>query len=124
MSNRKKGENLPDGYVKENFYLCYDDKELVGVLSLKFELTQYLFDYGGHIGYAVRPSRRNRGLATIILQQGLEIAKLFGFQRILIVCDEDNVASEKVIIKNNGIYEDKLFDQSEDVFVKRFWIDL
>ena len=36
----------------------------MGVFSLKFELTEFLLNYGGHIGYAARPSERNRGLAT------------------------------------------------------------
>ena len=29
MQNRHTGENLPDGYVRENFYLCYDGDTLV-----------------------------------------------------------------------------------------------
>lgn len=55
MRNRRTGTNLPEGYVPENFYLCYADGVLVGVLNLKFTLTAYLLHYGGHIGYAVRP---------------------------------------------------------------------
>ena len=85
--------------MRENFYLCYDGDEMVGVFSLKFELTDFLLNYGGHIGYAVRPSKRNHGLATQILKQGLELCKQFGFDRILCICDEDNYASEKVILK-------------------------
>lgn len=123
MRNRAAGENLPEGYVRENFYLVYEGPVLVGVFSLKFELTQYLLDFGGHVGYAVRPSRRNRGLATQILRQGLEIARNFGFTKILAVCDEDNFPSEKVILKNGGQYENTLFDPDEQVFVKRYRID-
>lgn len=106
MQNRHTGENLPDGYVRENFYLCYDGDTLVGVFSLKFELTEFLRSFGGHIGYAVRPSRRRQGLATQMLRQGLALAQQFGFARVLCVCDEDNYASE------------------EDVVVKRYWISL
>ena len=124
MQNRHTGKNLPEGYVRENFYLCYDKKVLIGVFSLKFELTEYLMNYGGHIGYAVRPSERNHGFATEILKQGLTIAKQYGFDRILCVCNEDNYASEKVILKNGGVLENKLFDPEENVFVKRYWIKL
>ena len=124
MKNRHTGKNLPDGYVRENFYLCYDGDEMVGVFSLKFELTEFLRNYGGHIGYAVRPSKRNHGLATQMLKQGLEIAKQYGFDRILCVCDDDNYASEKVILKNGGVFENKLYDSDEKVFVKRYWIEL
>ena len=124
MRNRRAGENLPDGYVRENFYLCYEGPALVGVFSLKFELTEYLLNYGGHIGYAVRPSERGRGLATQMLAQGLEIARQFGFARVLCICDDDNRASERVIQKNSGELENELFDPAEHVTVKRYWIQL
>lgn len=122
MQNRHKGENLPEGYVRENFYLCYDAEKLIGVFSLKFQLTEYLLHFGGHIGYAVRPSERNRGYATRMLRQGLAIAGQFGFDRVLCVCDEDNRASEKVILNNGGILENRLFDPEERVYVKRYWV--
>lgn len=124
MRNRYTGMDLPKGYVRENFYLCYDGTVLVGVFSLKFELTEFLLNFDGHIGYAVRPSERNRGLATQILKQGLDIAKQFGFEQILCVCDKDHYASEKVILKNGGAFENELYDSDEKVFVKRYWIQL
>lgn len=123
MRNRHLGENLPDGYVKENFYLCYDGDVLVGVFSIKFELTEFLLNFGGHIGYAVRPSLRNNGYATRMLRQGIELARQFGLDLVLCVCDEDNYASEKVILKNGGVLENRIFDSDEQVFVKRYWIE-
>lgn len=124
MENRCRGENLPEGYVRENFYLCYNGDRLVGVFSLKFELTEYLLHFGGHIGYAVRPSERNQGIAGQMLKQGLVLAGQLGFERILCVCDEDNGASEKVILKNGGVLENRMYDASEKVTVKRYWIEL
>lgn len=124
MKNRHTGEHLPDGYVRENFYLCYEGERLIGVFSLKFELTEFLLNYGGHIGCATRPSDRNRGLATQMLKQGLELSKEFGFDRILCICDSDNYASERVIRKNGGIFENECYDPDEDVMVRRFWVRL
>ena len=78
----------------------------------KFERTESLLNCGGRVGYAAG-----------ILRQGLIFAKGAGFDRFLAVCD--NLASEKVILKNGGgIREDKRCDKEEQVFVKRFWIDL
>lgn len=124
MKNRQTGKNLPEGYVKEVFFLCYEGDRLVGVFSIKYKLTEYLLNYGGHICYAVRPSDRNRGLATQMLRQGLCFARVDGFEKVLLVCDEDNLASEKVIQKNGGVFENRLFDADESVFVKRYWIQL
>ena len=87
MQNRRAGKNLPQGYVQENFYLCYS--------------------YG-----------------TEILAQTLRIAREPGFHRLLCVCDEDNYASEKIILKNGGVMENTLYDPEEAVTVKRYWIDL
>lgn len=124
MQNRHTGRNLPEGYVRENFYLCYNGEKLVGVFSLKFELTEFLLNFGGHVGYAVRPTQRNAGIATQMLKKGLELAKQFGFDKILCVCNEDNYASEKVILNNGGVFENRLYDSDENVFVKRYWIVL
>lgn len=124
MCNRHTGHDLPEGYVRENFYLAYENGEMVGVFSLKFELTDYLLHFGGHVGYAVRPDKRERGIATRMLAQGMKVAADAGFDRLLCVCDEDNVASEKVILKNGGQLENTLYDPEEQVTVKRYWITL
>lgn len=124
MQNRHTGTDLPEGYVREDFLLCYDGTKLIGVFSLKYELTDYLLHYGGHVGYAVRPTERNRGYGTEILRRGTEMARSAGFTRILAICDEDNRASECVILKNGGVLENTLFDPEERVTVKRYWISL
>lgn len=124
VHNRITVTDLPEGFVQEAFYLCYDGPELVGVLNLKFTLTPYLLNYGGHIGYAVKPSRQGHGLATQMLRQSLEIAHGMGMDKVLLVCDDDNYASEKVILHNGGQYEDARYDAAEAVNVKRYWIVL
>lgn len=79
MINRKEGKNLSEGYVRENFYLCYDNDTMIGVFSIKFSLTDYFLKHGGHIGYAAAPSYQRRDLGIEILSKGLEIAKVLGF---------------------------------------------
>lgn len=124
MEDRKNATHLPKGYVRENFYLCYDGDQMVGVFNLKFSLTEYLLNYGGHIGYAVAPSKRNKGYGTLILREGLLLSKKLGFDKVLCVVDDDNIASIKIIEKNGGVYENSLYDEEEKVNVKRYWIDL
>lgn len=124
IHNRITAADLPEGFVQEAFYLCYDGPDLVGVLNLKFTLTPFLLNYGGHIGYAVRPSRQGQGLATQMLRQSMDIARGMGMEKLLLVCDDDNIASEKVILKNGGQYEDTRYDASESVNVKRYWLTL
>ena len=110
--------------MQEAFYLCYDGDEVVGVLNLKFTLTPFLLNYGGHVGYAVRPSRQNHGLATQMMRQCMDIARGMGMEKLLLVCDDDNYASEKVILRSGAVYEDTRYDPEEAVNVKRFWVTL
>ncbi len=124
IHNRITGTDLPEGFVQEAFYLCYDGDEVVGVLNLKFTLTPFLLNYGGHVGYAVRPSRQNHGLATQMMRQCMDIARGMGMEKLLLVCDDDNYASEKVILRSGAVYEDTRYDPEEAVNVKRFWVTL
>lgn len=76
----------------------------------------------GNIGYAVRPEKRNRGYATKMLGLGIKIAAEKGFEKLLCVCDDDNYASEKVILNNGGVLESTLYDESDGVTLKRYWV--
>ena len=42
-----------------------------------------------------------------------------GFQKVLVTCNEDNVVSEKVIVKNGGV-RDNDFLETHGNIVKRF----
>ncbi len=63
-------------------------------------------DEHGHIGYGVRPSARRRGLASWALAQMLNEAKTaLPIDRVLVVCEADNVASTRTIERNGGVLE-------------------
>lgn len=52
----------------------------------------------------------------------LPIAKALGIDRALIVCDKDNPASSKTILRCGGILEDERFENGKAV--QRYWIQL
>ena len=82
----------------------------------------------GHIGYEVRFSKWNKGYGTKLLALSLQYAKEnFWFNRVLVTCDEDNLASARVIEKNSGILEntvETVDDDGKKHMTKRYWIDL
>lgn len=78
-----------------------------GRLAIRHRLTPLLLEAGGHIGYDVRPSARRQGYATAMLRAALPIAHSLGIDPALITCDDDNVASRRVIEANGGVYEDQ-----------------
>lgn len=80
--------------------------EYVGRLSVRHRLTDVLLTWGGHIGYAVRPSARRRGYATRALAAALPICAELAIDSVLVTCDVDNEASRRTIEHNGGVYED------------------
>lgn len=77
---------------------------------------------GGHIGYGVRPSARGRGLATWALSVVLDEARQLGLKRVLVTCDDTNIASARTIERNGGQLEDTR--DTELGHTRRYWIDL
>ncbi|MFC5773030.1 GNAT family N-acetyltransferase [Ectobacillus antri] len=114
-------ECLPPGWVPASTYWLVDGEKVVGAVNIRHALTEQLLNCGGHIGYGVRPSERRKGYATHILALALEKTKELGIDRVLVCCDEDNIASERTILKNGGVFE-SMFIEDDGNAVKRFWI--
>ncbi|AKU16074.1 GNAT family N-acetyltransferase [Luteipulveratus mongoliensis] len=109
------------GFVPATLYWIVDDLEperVLGSLSLRHELNDFLLEEGGHIGYGVRPSARGRGVATGALRASLDQARALGLDRVLVTCDDDNVASRRTIVGSGGVLEDVRNGR------ERYWIDL
>jgi predicted acetyltransferase len=96
----------PEGHVPGTTLWWVDDREYLGRLTIRHRLTAHLLEVGGHIGYDIRPSARRRGHASAMLAAALPVARGLGIDRALLTCDEDNVASRKVIEANGGVFED------------------
>ena len=94
------------GLVPDTKRWIAEDGELLGFLSVRHELNDFLLEEGGHIGYSVRPSARRRGLASYACAWGLDHLRGLGVDRALITCDDDNAASVATILRNGGVLED------------------
>jgi predicted acetyltransferase len=105
-----------DGWVLCTSLWWVDDGEYVGRMSIRHELTDWLTEIGGHIGYDVRRSRRGEGHATAMLAAALPIARDLGIDQALLTCDTDNLASRVVIERNGGVFEDERKGKL------RFWV--
>lgn len=116
-----QGIGLKEGFVPHStFWLIKNDIKVLGAVNIRHRLNEYLSKIGGHIGYGIRPSERNKGYATEMLRLALLEAKKLGTNPVLVVCAKENVASARVIQKNGGIFESEVVDQGE--FLQRYWI--
>ena len=127
LATYREGTELPDGVVRSAFLVAHFGSELVGRISIRFELNDYLSIRGGHIGYAVAPGSRGRGVATEMLRQGLLIARSEGVGPVLMICGDDNVPSAKVIEKCGGVLEAVVHDPDavageSKSRIRRYWI--
>lgn len=115
-----KDHLVPDSVL---FLLDEDRNRLLGAVNIRHYLNDYLLQYGGHVGDGIRPSERGKGYATEMIRLALLECKKLGIDRVLMVCDKNNVASARTIIKNGGVLENEIIDY-EGVLIQRYWIDL
>lgn len=113
------------GCVPATTYFAYDDEAgvIVGAVNIRHWLNERLFDNGGHIGDGIRPSQRRKGYATKMIALALTECKKLGLNRILMVCDKDNIGSQKSIIKNGGILENEVISKKGTID-QRYWINI
>ena len=53
------------------------DFKIIGILSLRYELNDFLKDFG-HCGFSVLPAERGKGYATTMLEEAMHRAKEHG----------------------------------------------
>ena len=108
--NYKNELNLkPNRIGADYFWLVNDEKDLfIGEICIRHNLTDELLRYGGHIGYGIRYSEWNKGHGTFMLKLALEKAKNIGISKVIVTCDDNNLASAKIIEKNDFVFQDKV----------------
>ena len=120
VSDYVVGKNLSQGHVPSTFLISEIAGEIVGRVSIRHTLNEFLFNFGGHIGYMVRPEFRRRGYACEMLRKALLVAKELGIAKVLITCNDDNLGSIKVIEGHGGVLENKIDEDGR--LLRRYWI--
>ena len=112
----RPGPALPEGWVPCTTLWYVEGDDYLGRIAVRHGLTDWLLQYGGHVGYDVRPTARRRGHATAMLRDALPVSRALGLESLLITCDVDNIASRKVIEACGGALEDERGGKL------RFWV--
>ncbi|MCP3782335.1 GNAT family N-acetyltransferase [Micromonospora sp. A3M-1-15] len=111
---------LPEGMVPALYWWIVEGDEVLGAISLRLRLNDFLRNAGGHIGYGVRPSARRRGVATFALGAALAEAARRGIDPVLVTCDDGNTASARTIERHGGVLDD--VRDTELGRLRRYWI--
>ena len=113
-----------EGLVPDSTFFCLDEERdiFVGAINIRHYLNERLLLNGGHIGDGVRPSERRKGIATKMIELALNECKKLGINKVLMVCNKNNIGSAKSIINNGGILENEIEVDGE--IEQRYWITI
>lgn len=112
------------GIVPCTYRWITSGSQYVGAIAFRHYLTRALLSSGGHIGYGVRPSARRQGAASWALREVCAgLAERGEPDRVLLTCDDANIASARTIERCGGMLEDVREDAAGRP-LRRYWIDL
>lgn len=120
-------ENLPENKVPATQFVltASDSKRIYGMLQVRHELNEYLQKFAGHIGYSVRPTERRKGYAKKMLKLALKFCKEeLGLNHVMVSCLVENEASRRTILACGGVFEEKVYEHIEHVWLEKYWISL
>lgn len=124
VRDNSREETVRDGLVPASNFLAVRqaDNRLIGFIDIRRRLNESLFQFGGHIGFSVRPCERRQGYAKEMLSLALSKCRAYGLRRVLITCRKENIASARTIQSCGGILENEFFKEGE--LYQRYWITL
>ncbi|MBQ6497635.1 MAG: GNAT family N-acetyltransferase [Bacilli bacterium] len=116
--------NQPEGRVPALTYFLVreSDNKIIGMINIRLVLNDYLRRHGGHIGYCIRPSEREKGYNKINLYLGLKVCQQHEVEEALLDADLDNPASWKTMESLGGIRVEEYIDEVDQTKSVRYII--
>ena len=106
------------------FTIRESDNKIIGMINFRHYLNEYLRNFGGHIGYGIRPTERRKGYAKIQLYLVLLEAQKMGIDKVMVDCVDTNEASEKTIKALGGVFEREVYEENRRVTLHNYWINV
>lgn len=106
------------------FLVRQNDNKIIGMINIRLTLNKRLREFGGHIGYGIRPTERGKGYNKINLYLGLKVCDEYGIENVLLDADLDNPASWKTMEALGGIRVRKYKDSITNNDIVDYNIDV
>lgn len=118
-------DKIKPNYSNQTVYALVDsNNHIYGLSVLRHELKGKLFEIGGHVGYAIRPSERRKGYGYIQLKLLLKKFDELNIEHALITCRENNTGSKKTMEKFVGRSDTLVSSMYDGIMEYRYWIDV
>ncbi|EOX1799914.1 GNAT family N-acetyltransferase, partial [Vibrio cholerae] len=108
--------DLVNSYLPTITYFCISHNQILGTIRVRRGSTPEIENAVGHIGYETKPTARNQGVATFMLNWVRHNALT---SPVIVTCSVNNLASRIVIEKCGGVYLGNGYD-AEDGEVRRY----
>ena len=125
--NRQKEEYAKKiGKCQSKTYLLIreNDNRIIGAINVRWNLPENMKQFGGNIGYGIRPTERRKGYNKINLYLGLIEAQKLGLDRVMLDCDVNNLGSVKTMQALGGKLERTEVDPSDGILTSVYWFDV
>lgn len=124
MEDKTYAEKLGRCPGKTFLLIRENDERIIGTINIRWDLNEEMLQFGGHIGYGIRPSERRKGYNKINLYLGLKEAKKLGLKKVMLGCGVSNAGSNGTILALGGILERCEIDPEDGRLTNVYWIDV
>lgn len=101
-----------------------NDNRIVGTINVRWNLTEAMKQFGGNIGYGIRPTERRKGYNKINLYLGMQEAQKLGLDRVMLDCDVNNLGSDRTLKALGGVLERTEVDPADGILTNVYWFDV
>ena len=124
MKNEEYAKSINRVPGKTFLLIRKNDNKIVGTINIRWNLSEKMLEFGGHIGYGIRPTERRKGYNKIQLYLVLLEAQKLNVDKVMIDCSVDNLGSDKTIKALGGILERCELDESDNTMTNVYWINV
>ena len=124
MKNEEYAKSINRVPGKTFLLIRKNDNKIVGTINIRWNLSEDMLKFGGHIGYGIRPTERRKGYNKIQLYLVLLEAQKLNLDKVMLDCSVDNLGSDKTIKALGGILERCELDESDNTMTNVYWINV
>lgn len=124
MENEEYAQKIGRCPGKTFLLIRANDNRIVGTINLRWNLSELMLQFGGHIGYSIRPTERRKGYNKINLYLVMIEARKVGLDKVMLACDVNNAGSDRTLQALGGKLERTEIDPSDGMLTNVYWFDV